>query len=79
MADKKNKKVPATFGSIALQNYAAQRGYEVGQDASLGETLKPAVNLLGEYAKNAEKQQAEFLNGLPEDFKVELLPTLRST
>ena len=75
MADKKDKKAPATFGSIALQNYGAQRGYEVGQDASLGETLKPAVNLLGEYAKNAQEQQAEFLNGLPEDFKVELLPT----
>ena len=75
MADKKNKKPAANFGSIALQNYATQRGYEIGQDTSLGETLKPAVNLLGEYAKNAQEQQAEFLNGLPEDFKVELLPT----
>ena len=72
--DKKDKKPAATFGSIALQNYAAQRGYEVGQDMAVGETLKPAINLLGEYAKNAQEQQAEFLNGLPDDFKVELLP-----
>ncbi len=79
MADKKDKKAPATFGSIALQNYGAQRAYEVGQDkptlVKVGETLRPAINLLGEYAKNAQEQQAEFLNGLPEDFKVELLPT----
>ena len=74
MADKKDKKAPATFGGIALQNYAAQRGYEVGQDMAVGETLKPAINLLGEYAKNAQEQQTEFLNGLPDDFKVELLP-----
>ena len=78
MADKKDKKdktPAATFGSIALQNYTAQRGYEIGQDTSLGETLKPAVNLLGEYAKNAEIERGKFLSGLPDDFKVELLPT----
>ena len=77
MADKKDKKdktPAATFGSIALQNYTAQRGYEIGQDTSLGETLKPAVNLLGEYAKNAEIERGKFLSSLPDDFKVELLP-----
>lgn len=74
MADKKNKKAPATFGSIALQNYAAQRGYEVGQDASLGETLKPAVELLGNYAENAIAERAKFIDNLPEDYEVELLP-----
>ena len=74
MADKKDKKPAATFGSIALQNYTAQRGYEVGQDTSLGETLKPAVSLLGEYAKNAEIERGKFLSSLPDDFKVELLP-----
>ena len=71
----KKIKPAATFGSIALQNYTAQRGYEIGQDTSLGETLKPAVNLLGEYAKNAEIERGKFLSSLPDDFKVELLPT----
>ena len=75
MAKKKDKTPAATFGSIALQNYTAQRGYEIGQDTSLGETLKPAVNLLGEYAKNAEKERGKFISSLPDDFKVELLPT----
>ncbi len=74
MADKKDKKPAATFGSIALQNYAAQRGYEVGQDASLGETLKPAVELLGNYAENAIAERAKFIDNLPEDYEVELLP-----
>jgi len=74
MAKKQDKTPAATFGSIALQNYGAQRGYEIGQDASLGETLKPAVNLLGEYAKNAEIERGKFLSSLPDDFKVELLP-----
>ena len=74
MAGKKDKKPAATFGSIALQNYTAQRGYEIGQDTSLGETLKPAVSLLGEYAKNAEIERGKFLSSLPDDFKVELLP-----
>lgn len=74
MAKKKDKTPAATFGSIALQNYTAQRGYEIGQDTSLGETLKPAVNLLGEYAKNAEIERGKFISSLPDDFKVELLP-----
>ena len=74
MADKKDKKPAATFGNIALQNYAAQRGYEVGQDASLGETLKPAVELLGNYAENAIAERAKFIDNLPEDYEVELLP-----
>jgi len=74
MAKKKDKTPVATFGNIALQNYTAQRGYEIGQDTSLGETLKPAVNLLGEYAKNAEIERGKFLSSIPDDFKVELLP-----